>query len=133
MGRWDNQGSGGGEWVGNRRRNYARIAKYVILGGFIVVAVVVLGVFIPRSGLNIEIRELSEGMIQTISVRISNNNLDTLRDVTVQFGEQGRIQSIGTMGPFTSVLITPDPKDLNFDKVIVTGNDGNVQSIKFRK
>ena len=133
MGRWDNQGSGGGEWIGKRRRNYVRIAKYVILGGFIVVAVVVLGVFIPRSGLNIEIRELSEGMIQTISVRISNNNLDTLRDVTVQFGEQGRIQSIGTMGPFSSVFITPDPKDLNFGKVIVTGNDGNVQSIKFRK
>ena len=95
MGRWDyglGQFAGGGGRTGRSRRNYARIAKFVILGGFIVVGIIVLSVFITRSGLNIEIREQNEAMgtIQTISVRISNNKFDTLNDVTVQFGDNGK-------------------------------------------
>jgi hypothetical protein len=137
LGRWDNEGSGafsgGGRWAGKKRRNYVRIAKYVIFVGFIVVALVVLTVFISRSGLNIEIREQTEGAIQTISVRISNNNFDTLRDATVQFGEQGRLQNIGSMGPFSSAMITPHPQEMDFDKVIVTGNDGNQKVVKLRE
>lgn len=54
MGRWN---SGTGEGFPNIRRNYVRIAKYAILAGFVIVAVVVLSVFIPRSGLNVEIVE----------------------------------------------------------------------------
>jgi len=137
MGRWDDgsgQFAGGGGRTGRSRRNYARIAKFVILGGFIVVGVIVLSVFITRSGLNIEIREQNEAMgtIQTISVRISNNKFDTLNDATVQFGDNGKIHSVGTIGPFSSIMITPDPKDLNFDKVIVKGNGGNAEAVKFR-
>jgi hypothetical protein len=136
MGRWDD-GSGqfaGGGRAGRSRRNYSRIAKFVILGGFIMVGIIVLSVFITRSGLIIEIREQNEAMgaIQTISVRISNNNFDTLNDVTVQFGDNGKIRNVGTIGPFSSIMITPDPKDLNFEKVIVKGNGGKAEAVKFR-
>ena len=98
------------------------------------VGIIVLSVFITRSGLIIEIREQNEAMgaIQTISVRISNNNFDTLNDVTVQFGDNGKIRSLGTIGPFSSIMITPDPKDLNFEKVIVKGNGGKAEAVKFR-
>jgi hypothetical protein len=132
MGRWD---SGRGVGFPRIGRNYVRIAKYVIAAGFVIVAVVVLLVFIPRSGLNVEIIERSEvmGTMQTISVKISNNNFGTLNDVEVQFGDQGEIQSIGNMGPFSSVMITPPDVDaLNFDRVIVTANNGEVQTIKSR-
>jgi hypothetical protein len=136
MGRWDNEGpgsyTGGGGWQGKKRRNYVRIAKFVIIIGFIVVATVVLTVFISRSGVNIEIIEQTEGAIQTISVRISNNNFDALRDGTVQFGEQGAVQNLGTMGPFSSVMVTPNQQDMNFDKIIVRGNDGGVSITKSR-
>jgi hypothetical protein len=130
MGRWD---AGTGVRFPNIRRIYIRIAKYVIFVGFVIVAVVVLSVFIPRSGLYVEIIERSEvmGTMQTVSVRISNNNFGTLNDVEVQFGDQGQVQSIGNMGPFSSEMITPpDADSLNFDRVIVTANNGEVQTIK---
>lgn len=136
MGRWDNEGPGSyageGGWQGKKGRNYARIAKYVIFIGFIVVAAVVLTVFISRSGVNIEIREQTEGAIQTISVRISNNNFDALRGATVQFGEKGAVQDLGTMPTFSSVMVTPNQQDMNFDKIIVRGNDGSVSITKSR-
>jgi hypothetical protein len=86
MGRWD---AGTGIRFPNIRRNYLRIIKYVIFAGFIIVAVVVLSVFIPRSGLNVEIIERSEvmGTMQTVSVKISNNNFDSLSNVEEQFGD----------------------------------------------
>ena len=95
---------------------------------------VFLSVFIPRYGLNIEIIQRSEaaGAIQTISVKISNNNFESLNNVIVQFGEKGRIQQIGNMGPFSSVMITPEPQDMNFDKIIVKADNGKIQSVKFR-
>jgi hypothetical protein len=57
--------------------------------GFIIVAVVVLSVFIPRSGLNVEIIKRSEvmGTMQTVGVKISNNNFDSLSNVEEQFGD----------------------------------------------
>ena len=97
--------------------------------------VVVLSVFIPRSGLNVEVIERSEvmGTMQTVSVRISNNNFGTLNNVEVQFGDQGPVESVGDMGPFSSVMITPpDADSLNFDKVIVTASNGQVQTIRSR-
>ena len=138
MGRWDDGSGtfGGDRWGGKKRRNYVRIAKFVIIGGFIVVAAVVLSVFVTTLGVNIEISERNEmGAIQTLNIRISNNNFDTLNDVTVQFRDQGRIQKIGKMDPFSSVAVTPDQQDLNFDKVIVKGNNGhgNIEAIRFRK
>jgi hypothetical protein len=95
---------------------------------------VFLSVFIPRYGLNIEIIQRSEGVgtIQTISIKVSNNNFETINDVTVQFGEKGGIQHIGDMGPFSSVMITPESQDMNFDKVIVKANNGKMESVKFR-
>lgn len=132
MGRWDR---GTGVRFPDFRRGYIKIAKYVIIAGFIIVAVVVLSVFIPRSGLNVEIIDRSEvmGTMQTISVRISNNNFGFLSNVEVQFDDQGRVQPIGDMAPFSSVMITPpDPSNMDFDRVIVTANDGEVEVIKSR-
>jgi hypothetical protein len=131
MGRWDSTGVR----FPNISRSYIRIAKYVIIAGFIIVAVVVLSVFIPRSGLNVEIIERSEvmGTMQTVSVRISNNNFGALNNVEVRFDDQGQVQPIGDMGPFSSVMITPpDPDNLDFDRIIVTANDGEVEVIKSR-
>lgn len=129
MGRWDSTGIR----FPNTRRSYIRIAKYVIVAGFIIVTVVVLSVFIPRSGLNVEIIERSEvmGTMQTVSVKISNNNFGSLNNVEVRFDDQERVQPIGDMGPFSSVMITPpDPDNLDFDRIIVTANDGEVEVIK---
>jgi len=137
MGRWDEpfagSGSGGGSGI-PRRWNRIRITKLAIRVGFIIVAVVFLSVFIPRYGLNIEIIQRSEaaGAIQTISVKISNNNFESLNNVIVQFGEKGRIQQIGNMGPFSSVMITPEPQDMNFDKIVVKADNAKIQSVKFR-
>jgi hypothetical protein len=137
MGRWDEpfagSGSGGGSGI-PRRWNRIRITKLAIRVGFIIVAVVFLSVFIPRYGLNIEIIQRSEaaGAIQTISVKISNNNFESLNNAIVQFGEKGRIQQIGNMGPFSSVMITPEPQDMNFDKIIVKADNGKIQSVQFR-
>src|ERR671931_1773515 len=141
MGRWDDDRfSGFGVRRGGSARrisgkwNRIRIAKLAIKLGFIIVAIVFLSVFIPRYGLNTEIIQRSEGAgaIQTISIKVSNNNFENINDVTVQFGEKGRIQNIGNMGPFSSVMITPEARDMNFDKIIVKANNGKMQSIKFR-
>jgi hypothetical protein len=136
MGRWDNEGPGSytgeGGWQGKSPRNYVKIAKYVIVIGFIVVASVVLTVFITRLGVNIEINEQTGGDIQTISVRISNNNFESLRNATVQFGE-GKVQELGTMAPFSSLLVTPNQQDMNFEKITVRGNDGSISITKSRK
>jgi hypothetical protein len=139
MGRWDDRSSGfggGNDSAGKipRKWNRIRIAKFAIRIGFVIVAIVFLSVFIPRYGLNIEIIQRSEGVgtIQTISIKVSNNNFETINDVTVQFGEKGGIQHIGDMGPFSSVMITPESQDMNFDKVIVKANNGKMESVKFR-
>jgi hypothetical protein len=111
-----------------------RVAKLAIKVGLVIVAIVLLSVFIPRYGLNTEIIQRSEGAgaIQTISIKLSNNNFETINDVTVQFGEKGRIQNIGNMGPFSSVMITPEAREMNFDKIIVKANNGKMESVKFR-
>ena len=142
MGRWDddNRFSGFGTRRGGSARRIpgkwsrVRIAKLAIKLGFIIVAIVFLSVFIPRYGLNTEIIQRSEGAgaIQTISIKVSNNNFENINDVTVQFGDKGRIQNIGNMGPFSSVMITPEARDMNFDKVIVKANNGKMESVKFR-
>ena len=135
MGRWDDRFSRfGGAGRIPTKWNRIRIAKFAIRVGFVIVAIVFLSVFIPRYGLNIEIIQRSEGVgtIQTISIKVSNNNFETINDVTVQFGDKGRIQHIGNMGPFSSVMITPELQDINFDKVIVKANNGKMESVKFR-
>lgn len=132
MGKWD--ASTGIRFPDFSRRRI-KLAKYVIFAGFIVVAVVVLSVFISRSGLSVEIIERSEviGTMQTVSVRVSNNDFSPLSDVEIRFGDQGQTQPIGDMGAFASVMISPpDPGNLDFDRVIVTANGGEVEVIKSR-
>jgi hypothetical protein len=75
MGRWENNRFADDDSF-TKRRNYIKIIKYVIIAGFVIVAVVVLSVYISRSGLNVEIVERSEvmGTMQTVSVRVSNFN-----------------------------------------------------------
>jgi hypothetical protein len=130
VGRWDNNSDKRGTTL---RINRKKI-KYIILGGFVVVAIVVLSVFIPRAGLSIEILERSEAMhsVKTISVKVNNNNPQEIKDVIVQFGENGKQHTFGNIGPFGAIFITPDPDELNFDKVIVSANGGSIQTMKLR-
>ncbi|HSF01061.1 MAG TPA: hypothetical protein VLA48_09235 [Nitrososphaeraceae archaeon] len=130
MGRWDNNSYKRGTTL---RINKKKI-KYIILGGFVVVAIVVLSVFIPRAGLTVEILERSEAMhsVKTISVKVNNNNPQEIKDVIVQFGENGKQHTFGNIGPFGAIFITPDPDELNFDKVIVSANGGSIQTVKLR-
>jgi hypothetical protein len=111
-----------------------QVRKKIIMIGFIIVAAVVLTVFLTRSGLYIEIIQREEGMgtLQTISVRLSNNNFNSLNDVTVRFGEDGRPQRIGNMGPFSTITITPPEEDLDFESVIASANSGQIQVVKSR-
>ena len=72
------------------------------------------------------------GTLQTITVRLSNNNFNSLNDVIVQFGEDGRAQRIGNMGPFSSVTITPPAEDMDFENIITRANNGKIQVVKSR-
>ena len=130
MRRWDNSSDGTGRPFGINPKKI----KYIIIGGFVVVAIIVLSVFIPRSGLNVEILERSEAMhsVKTISVKVNNNNPQEIKDVIVQFGENGKRHEYGNIGPFGAIFITPDPDEMNFDKVIVSANGGSIQTVKSR-
>jgi hypothetical protein len=138
LGRWDDNSkfsnSAWGRRLAGGRTRRIRIAKTIIIIGFIIVAAVVLTVFISRAGLYIDIIQREEGMgtLQTITIMLSNNNFNSLNDVTVQFGEGGRIQTIGDMGPFSSVTLTPPAEDMDFDNIIVRANNGQVQVVKQR-
>ena len=82
MGRWDD------DWHYDRKvkkkRDWIRIARYAIYGGFAIVAIVVLFVFIPRAGLTVEMFETGEDL-STISIKINNNNPHEIHDVTIVF------------------------------------------------
>jgi hypothetical protein len=81
--------------------------------------------------LSIEVIERG-GIIGSTSIKVNNNNFNALNDVTVQFGEQGKIQNIGDMGPFSSVFVNPEAGESNFDKIIVKANNGEIESVRFR-
>jgi hypothetical protein len=129
--RWDEDKFQEDGLRGKVRRNYIKIIKVGIIVGFVVVALVVLSVFIPRVGVNIEIIERG-GLIDSITAKISNNNFDSLNDVVVQFGENGIPQNLGNIGPFASVFSSPNPSELEFDRIILTANDGEVRVVKYR-
>jgi hypothetical protein len=131
MGRWEDEyGDTFGKFPKNKR-NWIRIGKFAILGGFIILAAVLLSVFIPRAGLSIEVIERS-GIVGSVSVKVNNNNFNSLNDVSVQFGEHGKVQTIGDMGPFSSVFVNPETEEMAYDRIIVKANNGEVQATKFR-
>ena len=130
MGRWDD------EWhyepKDRKKRDWIRIARYAIYGGFVIVAIVVLVVFIPRAGLTIEINETGE-TLSTISIKINNNNPQEIHDVTVTFDNNTSKKQIYTsIAPFSSIFVTPEKDDLDFKKIIVTADNGKLQTIKYR-
>lgn len=127
MGRWDEGGQGQGK---RKRRDNPKILRRIIFVGFAIVAIVVLAVFLPRAGLNIEVIQRGEE-IQTISVKVSNNNFYSVNNVTVQF-DDGTIQPIGHMSPFASIMITPEQGRTNFEQLTVKANNGDIEVIKNR-
>jgi len=129
VGRWDNDSGR----TPPLRLNQKKI-KYIMLGGIVVVAIVVLSVFIPRAGLNIDIVERNDAMhsVKTISVKVNNNSPQEIKDVMVRFGENGKMHSFGNIGPFSAIFITPEKDELNFDRVTVSANGGNIKTIKFK-
>ena len=46
--------------------------------------------------------------------------------------ENGKLHSFGNIGPFSAIFITPEKDELNFDRVTVSANGGNVKNIKFK-
>ena len=124
MGRWDE------DKKSRKGKNLPKLIKKIIYIGFIIVAVVILAVFIPRVGLNVELLQRG-GEIETISTKINNNNFFPIHNVTVQF-DNGRIQNIGDLGPFGSAMISPESENINFKKITVKANDGQMESIKNR-
>jgi hypothetical protein len=129
--RWDEDKFQEDSLRGKVSRNYIKIAKVGIIVGFVVVALIVLSVFLPRVGVSIEIIERG-GLIGSITGKISNNNFDTLNNVVVQFGDNGMPQRLGNIGPFASVFSSPNPTELDFDRIILTANDGDVRVVKYR-
>ena len=130
MGGWDD------DWHYYRKdkktRDWIRIARYAIYGGFAIVAIVVLLVFIPRAGLTVEIMETGEA-ISTVNIKINNNNLQEIHNVTVVFDNgTNRKQIYNSMAPFSSIFVTPEKEDLDFQKIIVTADYGRLQTIKYR-
>lgn len=126
--RWDEDKFQEDSLRGKVSRNYIKIG---IIVGFVVVALIVLSVFLPRVGVSIEIIERG-GLVGSITAKISNNNFDTLNNVVVQFGDNGMPQRLGNIGPFASVFSSPNPTELDFDRIILTANDGDVRVVKYR-
>lgn len=138
VGRWDDeekgydryrQGGGAG-----RRRITTRGVRKVIFIGFAVLGVIMISFFASRAGLHVALHERGEaiGTVQVISAQVSNNSLETMRNVTVQFGENNPVQSIGDLGPFSGALVSPEGDDFEFDRVIVTANDGAIRVVHQR-
>jgi hypothetical protein len=132
MGRWEDEYGDTFGTFPKKSRDWVRIGKFALLGGFIVLAAVLLSVFIPRAGLSIEVIERGGGTVGSESVKVNNNNINSLNDVSVQFGEQGKVQVIGDMGPFSSVFVNPETDEMDYDRIIVKANNGEVQATKFR-
>ena len=130
MGGWDD------DWRYYRKdkktRDWIRIARYAIYGGFAIVAIVVLLVFIPRAGLTVEIMETGEA-ISTVNIKINNNNLQEIHNVTVVFDDdKEKKQVFNSIGAFSSIFVTPDKDNLDFKKIIVTADNGKLQTTKYR-
>ena len=130
LGEWDD------DWQFNRKakktRDWIRIVRYGIYGGFAIVAIVVLLVFIPRAGLTVEIFETGE-TLSTISIKINNNNLQEIHDITLVFDDDYENKQVfNSIAPFSAIFVTPEKDDLNFKKITVTADNGKLHTIKYR-
>ena len=130
LGEWDD------DWQFNRKakktRDWIRIVRYGIYGGFSIVAIVVLLVFIPRAGLTVEIFETGE-TLSTISIKINNNNLQEIHDITLVFDDDYKNKQVfNSIAPFSAIFVTPEKDDLNFKKITVTADNGKLHTIKYR-
>lgn len=136
MGRWDD--SGGSSYSGSeiggdnnrKKRNWFKLIRRLIFIGFAIVAVVILYVYFATSGLNAEVIQRG-GPVETISIKLSNNNFYSISNVTVQF-DNGQIQRFGNMGPFASIFITPEGGSSEFKHLLVTANNGEIKYMKNR-
>jgi hypothetical protein len=136
LGRWDDEERGYDRYRrgGGGKGISARGIRRIILIGFAVLGIFMITFFASRAGLHVALHERGEaiGTVQVITVQISNNSFETLRNVTVQFGDNNPVQSIGDMTPFSGILVSPEGDDYGFDRIIVTANDGAVTVVKFR-
>jgi hypothetical protein len=131
LGRWDDDDRHY-DRKDKKKRDWIRIARYAIYGSFAIVAIVVLLVFIPRAGLSVEIFETGEDL-STISIKINNNNAHEIHDVTIAFDDNtGKKQNYNSMAPFSSIFVTPEKEDLDFQKITVTADNGKLETLKYR-
>jgi hypothetical protein len=131
MGRWDDDNRSDRYSSGpNKKRNLLKLIRRVIFIGFAIVGVVVLYVYFSTSGLNLEIIQRG-GPVETISVKLSNNNFYSISNVTVTFDNE-QSQELGDMGPFASIFITPESGSSKFKQVLVEANNGDIKIIKNR-
>jgi hypothetical protein len=112
----------------------ARGIRRIIFIGFAVLGIIMISFFASRAGLPVALHERGEaiGTVQVVTAQISNNSFEALRNVTIQFGDKNPVQSVGDMGPFSGVLVSPKGDDYGFDRVIVTANEGAVRVVKYR-
>jgi hypothetical protein len=138
LGRWDDEERGYDRdrqgYSRGKGRIGARGIRRIIFIGFAILGIIMITFFASRAGLHVALHERGEaiGTVQVVSAQISNNSFETLRNVTVQFGDNNPVQLIGDMGPFSGVLVSPEGDDYEFDRVIVTANDGSVSAIHHR-
>jgi hypothetical protein len=135
MGRWDDNNNpyeygGGSGSEGGKKRNWLKIIRRIIFIGFAIVGVVILYVYFTTAGLNIEIIQRG-GSVETVSVKLSNNNFFSISNVTVQFDNE-QVQRLGVMGPFASIFVTPENASSTFKQVIVEANNGEIELVKNR-
>ena len=134
MGRWDDNDRsheyGGSGVDSGKKRNWLKLIRRVIFIGFAIVGIVILYVYFSTSGLNVEIIQRG-GPVETISVKLSNNNFFGISNVTVQFDNE-QVQNLGNMGPFASIFVTPESGSSNFKQVVVEANNGDIELVKNR-
>ncbi|HXG06400.1 MAG TPA: hypothetical protein VNI77_03640 [Nitrososphaera sp.] len=138
MGRWDDEEREYDRYRQGYSRGKGRIGargvRRIILIGFAVLGIVMISFFVSRAGLHVALHERAEavGTVQVVSAQISNNSFETMRNVTVQFGENNPAQPIGDLEPFSGALVSPEGDDYEFDRVIVTANNGAVTVVHYR-
>jgi hypothetical protein len=79
---------------------------------------------------SVVLQERSEANRQFVVAQISNNSFESLRNMKIQFGDKNSVQQIGGMGPFSTMSVSSEGNDYEFNKVIVYANEGAVQVVK---